>query len=115
MTKPKKSPKNKKPRSTTTPPKTAAGAGSSPSVDAQEQQQRQLLGLVYDERMSMHEDPLDPAHPEQPARIAAIFDELKFSGLLRGCRRFPVRSAVPAELTTVHTVRGGSGSGSGLW
>ena len=39
------------------------------------------VGLVYDPRMMEHFDPADSDHPEQPARISCIYDELLRQGL----------------------------------
>lgn len=52
---------------------------STPSSKRKQKQRRVVsggLGVVYDPRMCMHEDPVDPTHPEQPARVAAVFEEL---------------------------------------
>lgn len=48
------------------------------------------VGLVYDERMMGHFDPLDSDHPEQSARISCIYDELLRQGLAQ--RYFTVHS-----------------------
>ena len=61
-----------------------------------------LCGLVYDERMCQHQDPIGP-HPERPARITRIYQELKDAGLLPATKRFPARTATREELLTVHT------------
>eukprot|EP00736_Rhodelphis_marinus_P010463 Rmarinus@m.24344 len=61
-------------------------------------------GLVYDERMMLHEDPFDPTHPEQPARISSIYGRLKALGFTQECERVPVRRATPEELATVHSL-----------
>ena len=52
-----------------------------------------IAGLVYDERMKDHYAIDDPEHPEQPARIDAIVDELTRQGLAAQCVRIPVREA----------------------
>jgi hypothetical protein len=66
---------------------------------------RRVLGVVYDVRMQLHEDVVDSSHPEQPARISAIFDTLEAAGLLRGDRvqRIPARAAAGEDLLMVHT------------
>jgi len=63
------------------------------------------LGVVYDERMTSHQDPVDPKHPEQPARISRIFEELTEQGLLNddSVTRVPVNPATTKDLLTVHT------------
>ena len=43
-----------------------------PASGSVEAEGSERLGLVYDERMAAHEDPTDPDHPEQPARIRVM-------------------------------------------
>jgi len=63
------------------------------------------LGVVYDARMTRHQDPVDPSHPEQPARISRIFEELTEKGLLDddSIVRLPVHPAAKEDLLSVHT------------
>jgi histone deacetylase 6 len=63
------------------------------------------IGIVYDEKMAEHEDPVDPSHPEQPARISSIFSQLAKDGLLDSTKALNVEapSAHDADLLTVHT------------
>lgn len=57
-------------------------------------------GIVYDPRMLAHESPIP--HPEQPARIQAIWDALEQQGLVPRCTRVPARAATAEELAAVH-------------
>ena len=80
---------------------------------------RSLLpsGLCYDARMRFHasEDRMDyEAHPEDPRRIEAIYNELCASGLValpgenpsdgRFLRRIEAREATMEEICTIHTI-----------
>lgn len=66
-------------------------------------------GLVYDEKMCLHEDKED--HPENPDRIKHIFNKIKESsfagpqgsGLLEKCTMVDVREATDEEILMVHT------------
>jgi len=61
------------------------------------------MGVVYDTRMLAHEDPTDPSHPEQPARISSIFAVLEEQGLLTsGVMRVPATRAVEEDMLAVH-------------
>ena len=62
-------------------------------------------GLVYDDRMLGHRDPLETAdepHPEQPARISAIHAELQKRGLARRCKKIEATPARRVDLERVH-------------
>ncbi|NDD67784.1 hypothetical protein EBZ35_09095, partial [bacterium] len=48
-------------------------------------------GYVYDERMLHHFDPVDPEHPEKPARITSIYKKLQEAKLLDQARRIPIQ------------------------
>lgn len=61
---------------------------------------RNRVGLVYDERMGSHR--ATAYHPEQPARIRAVFCRLEQTGLAQRCVRVPARPATPSELQGVH-------------
>jgi histone deacetylase 6 len=63
------------------------------------------IGIVYDEKMTQHEDPIDSSHPEQPARVSAIFAQLERDGLLDASKalRVAAPSVGEADLLTVHT------------
>ncbi|XP_024540177.1 histone deacetylase 5 [Selaginella moellendorffii] len=63
------------------------------------------VGLVYDRRMCAHRDPFNKLHPEQPARITAIWKRLEDAGVLDRCVRVDARPATAEELATVHTDR----------
>ena len=54
------------------------------------------VGLVYDARMMGHFDPVDSDHPEQPARISCIYDELLRQGLAQ--RYFTVHGCILCPL-----------------
>jgi hypothetical protein len=62
-------------------------------------------GLVFDDRMLGHRDPLetdDDPHPEQPARITSIYAELQQQGLARRCKRVEATPARRVDLERVH-------------
>ncbi|KAK0547798.1 Histone deacetylase hda1 [Tilletia horrida] len=59
-------------------------------------------GLVYDERMLMHDIPGPISHPEAPDRIEAIFKLLNRSGCTMRMRRIAIREATKEEVLTVH-------------
>lgn len=60
------------------------------------------VGLVYDERMMAHENP-EGGHPEQPARLSSIYDQLVSDGLAARCVPVIARAATDEELEGVHT------------
>ncbi|KAK4050595.1 Histone deacetylase hda1 [Microbotryomycetes sp. JL201] len=64
-------------------------------------------GYCYSGRMTLHtelnRDPKGDTHPEQPARIAGIFQKLKNSGLAARMERVAVREAVRDEVMLVHS------------
>eukprot|EP00897_Mesotaenium_endlicherianum_P009829 jgi/Mesen1/8875/ME000530S08285 len=78
--------------------------GSIPEIDVakKENESARGVGLVYDERMLAHEDPLSD-HPEQPARISSIYACLEKFGLAQRCVRVEAREATDGELRSVHT------------
>eukprot|EP00927_Polykrikos_kofoidii_P078162 TRINITY_DN75019_c0_g1_i1.p1 TRINITY_DN75019_c0_g1~~TRINITY_DN75019_c0_g1_i1.p1 ORF type:complete len:820 (-),score=115.75 TRINITY_DN75019_c0_g1_i1:59-2479(-) len=64
-----------------------------------------LVGLLYDERMTLHHNLRDQSHPEQPLRIVKIFERLEKDGIASRCVRIPCRKAVREELELKHTKR----------
>lgn len=73
-------------------------------------------GLVYDVRMRFHEDPWESNHPEDPRRIASIFDTLIQAGLAADPKRpseeseyqlvrILPRLATPEEICLVHSAK----------
>ncbi len=58
-----------------------------------------MSGIIYDERMCLHER---LGHPEKPDRIKAIYNKIKDSGLLSKCVPIPIREATIDELRSVH-------------
>src|ERR1700722_14936536 len=58
-------------------------------------------GLVYDERMCLHED--KDEHVENPDRIKQIFNKIQKSGLLEKCTMVDIREATDEEILMVHT------------
>lgn len=58
-------------------------------------------GLVYDERMCLHQE---KQHPEQPDRIRYIFSSVQKAGLYEKCVHIPVRAASDSEIIKVHTL-----------
>lgn len=63
---------------------------------------RRLTGVMYDERMLLHETPADETHPECPARINHIYERLHQSGCLARMVRLPSREATRNEVLLVH-------------
>lgn len=62
---------------------------------------------MYDARMMMHATLAEDSHPEQPQRIACIFEMLKLHGCIDRMHRLPAREALRSEIEAVH--------GSQLW
>jgi acetoin utilization deacetylase AcuC-like enzyme len=58
-------------------------------------------GLVCDTRYRAHRT--GPFHPESPARLEAVEEALRSSGLLDRCRRIAPREASEADLLRCHT------------
>ncbi len=58
-------------------------------------------GLVTDEFFKRHDT--GPGHPERPARLDAIVDELTERGLMAEAEKIKTREATREELTLVHT------------
>ena len=61
---------------------------------------RKRTGLAYDARMMAHAGPAN--HPEQPARLSAIYGLFSERGLVERCVRVPSRRATQTELLAVH-------------
>ena len=59
-----------------------------------------MTGIVYDERMCLHEM---TNHCEQPERIRSIFKTIRNSGRLAKCKLVPIRAATDDEILSVHT------------
>jgi len=63
-----------------------------------------VVGYCYDPRMREHKH-LGYDHPEQPARIASIFETLETSGCTSRMIVLPAREASKDEVTLVHSRR----------
>lgn len=59
------------------------------------------VGFAFDTLFLRHETP--PWHPDQPARLTAIVDELKRAMLWEHLQLIPPREATRADITRVHT------------
>ena len=59
-----------------------------------------VTGIVYDERMCLHEE---ADHPEQPNRIRHIYRAIKDEKLLELCKIIPIREATDTEILSVHS------------
>jgi acetoin utilization deacetylase AcuC-like enzyme len=57
-------------------------------------------GLIFDPAVSHHETGF--GHPEQPARVAAVFNQLRDSQTLERLQRIPARAAAEDELALAH-------------
>lgn len=64
------------------PPSKAQARTSKPTLE----KSLRRTGYTFDERMLLHRDP-DDDHPEQPARIEGILEQLQEAGLLERCTR----------------------------
>src|SRR5947209_1207240 len=58
-------------------------------------------GIAFHLELKKHDT--GPGHPEQPARLSAVINKLKPSGLLQQLTRIPGRPAIREELELVHT------------
>jgi acetoin utilization deacetylase AcuC-like enzyme len=58
-------------------------------------------GIVYDERMCLHED--KTSHPEDPTRIKQIYQMLKDNGLAQRCIPVAPIELTQTELSVMHT------------
>lgn len=76
----------------------APAKSASQPADASEK-----TGFVYDEACLLHNTGL--LHPERPARLIAIMDELRKSGFLDTLIRIPAIPAPLEWLTTIHTTQ----------
>ncbi|KAL9170553.1 hypothetical protein ABFS82_04G152600 [Erythranthe guttata] len=64
---------------------------------------RRRVGLMYDDRMCKHADPVDDDHVENPNRIRAIWDKLNASGLAQRCIVSNGKEAKDNHLALVHS------------
>ncbi|KAL7115012.1 hypothetical protein ACP275_04G157300 [Erythranthe tilingii] len=64
---------------------------------------RRRVGLIYDDRMCKHADPVDDDHVENPNRIRAIWDKLNASGLAQRCIVLNAKEAKDNHLASVHS------------
>lgn len=55
------------------------------------------VGLVYDARMLAHENEIDMAHPEKPARISSIYKRLRAAGVVDRCILCPLTIKVASR------------------
>jgi histone deacetylase 6 len=77
---------------------------STPTMTSPFQKQRQYRSaFVYDINMMMHRPANGTVHPEQPARIARIFDSLKTSGCLADMGQLNGRLVTKQEAMLVHS------------
>jgi histone deacetylase 6 len=60
-------------------------------------------GIVYDSRMTLHEDPDDFSHPECPERLICIMKAIHAQGFNHICENVPSRLATREELILVHS------------
>ena len=60
-------------------------------------------GLVFDARMLSHCHLHDSEHPERPARVVKIMEQLEFYGLAQKCVRIPAVEVDPTLLRTLHS------------
>lgn len=67
------------------------------------------VGLIYDQRMTCHQEkehPGDLPHPESPKRISVLWEHLRRTGLMSLCVNFEGqgRTATDEEILLVHTL-----------
>jgi len=58
-------------------------------------------GIAFDPIVRRHDT--GPGHPERPARVSAVFDYLRYTGLLDSLDQLDVRQASDDDLALVHT------------
>jgi len=58
-------------------------------------------GIAFDPIVRRHDT--GPEHPERPARVSAVFDYLRYTGLLDSLDQLDVRQASDDDLALVHT------------
>lgn len=94
---------------TTAPPSSSLPPPATPPVGMQEsiapaapRSFAHATGFVYDARMMMHATLADDGHPEQPQRIARIFEMLQRHGCIDRMVRIPAREALRHEVESVH-------------
>ncbi|XP_058754604.1 histone deacetylase 5-like [Vicia villosa] len=66
---------------------------------------RRNVGLLYDERMCNHFDPLDDYHPETPNRIRSIWNKLQTTGITDRCVILDAKEAEDKQLLSVHSAK----------
>ncbi|CAK8563240.1 unnamed protein product [Lathyrus sativus] len=66
---------------------------------------RRKVGLLYDERMCKHFDPLDDYHPETPNRIRSIWNKLQTTGIADRCVILDAKEAEDKHLLSVHSIK----------
>ncbi|XP_059303703.1 histone deacetylase 5 isoform X1 [Lycium ferocissimum] len=64
---------------------------------------RRRIGLIYDERMCKHSDPIDEYHPEKPDRIRAIWNKLHSTGITHRCVVMDGKEAEDKDIALVHS------------
>jgi len=72
-------------------------------VDNREGTLRKPTGLVYDERMLLHECSWDKNHIESPLRLSRIWERCRVLGLVDRCVQLPARAARDDELNLYHS------------
>ena len=70
---------------------------------SREDLERQVVGLVYDDRMLLHHCPWDPHHIESPDRLSGIWERCTELGLVERCLRLDSRLATEEELGLYHS------------
>ncbi|GAB4821315.1 hypothetical protein N2152v2_008361 [Parachlorella kessleri] len=58
--------------------------------------------ISYDDRMLLHDENLQPLHPERADRLRAVMARLDAAQLTGRCRRLPSREATPQEVERCH-------------
>ncbi|KAK3037992.1 hypothetical protein RJ639_031579 [Escallonia herrerae] len=66
---------------------------------------RKRVGLIFDERMSLHNDPFYADHVENPNRIKWIWEKLQSAGISKKCVCLEAKSAEDNHVLSVHTQR----------
>ncbi|KAH0688307.1 hypothetical protein KY284_018860 [Solanum tuberosum] len=64
--------------------------------------ERRRVGLIYDERMKKHFDPILKDHPESPDRIYEIWNKLQHSGIAQRCTVMGGKEAKDEHISLVH-------------
>ncbi|KAF2878979.1 hypothetical protein ILUMI_27189 [Ignelater luminosus] len=64
---------------------------------------RKQTGIIYDDRMTLHECPWDPNYPEKPDRYQVVLQRCRQLGLIDRCLELPYTPASADDIIKLHT------------